>query len=273
MALWTPANLKVAPRVWWWGPDATFNGSNQVTSLPNRGSDGGTATISLLPTRGTAMNSLDTIKFNVSGQYVSFSVGAISSGVIVTMIFAKALSVSGAGQGYIGRGWGTPGGPTSTDGTAGYIATTGASNSYHAGDGFGGAQAPQFGTSADVFADTTDPHSLLAQLGATNAAWKDGAAVTISGSVTGAFPDPGAATWIFGSTGTSGEFANADILTEMLFDYVPTQDEIDKVVGWAHWQAASTSTLSAGFAFKNAAPTIGDAPILYRNPMQHMLVR
>jgi hypothetical protein len=245
MALWTPADLAVPPRVWWNGDAAVFSGSN-LSSWANSGSEGGSATIGGTPTQAT-LNSLNGVAFDAAGEKVSLTVGSWgSSGVMQFFEVSDPISFPSGVEGAMHRGT-----PATNSGLTLNINDV---EIYSASQGF--AQGPVIHSAG---LPNADPYFLFGSNGTTQAIYLNGTAATLTGdTVSGTFPNLGSASWDFGE-GWDPANQNGANFQRLLFDYALSTVDRQKLEGWAAWKYGLAALLPGDHPYKSAAPTTGYA--------------
>lgn len=240
--LWSPANLATPPRVWWDGDRAVF-ANGVLVAWPNRGSEGGLATIGGSPTRAT-VNGLNGGQFDASGEKYSLTVGQWgTSGVQHSFaVFDQIAQTSGL-EGLFHRG--APGPTTGVTMMSTSLAI------YLAGEGY--SQGPAHGSPAV----SLNPVIVAACNGTTQSTYVNGIAQTLDSPTAGTFPNYASATYDYGESWDGGAgVLNGSVEQLMQFDYVLSADDRQKLEGWAAWKYGLEADLLGGHPYAGAAPTL-----------------
>lgn len=254
MALWTPANLSVAPRMWLNGDNAVFSGSN-LSSIANSGSEGGSFVLGSVPTKQTT-NSLNGILLTGTSQYLSLTMGAFSSGAIHIFALVNLNSRAGINTGLLRR----------------YDLFTDHCIDFQPdGDEFGGQNlfGDEYGSGTPVpgiagypgaSLGVGTPGSVQGGLGATTNTYRLNGTNIAGGmtSTTGALEPGASTTWYVGQEwGGMGTRFEGAVYQLLVLDYQPTLADLQRLEGWAHWKYGVQAALPGGHPYAGAAPTTG----------------
>lgn len=239
MALWTPANLAKPPVLTLDARQAVWAGSDLV-SVP------GFDLVTGPPTKGTAQNGIDPIRFDANGEFIEDQTTELRTGSALFYFWVGKMIVTTSDQGLFNRNWNAP-----TGGFVGYIRTVGLGTLTvgNLNDG------PRFQTSVNAINDT-NWHSQAALLGVVNGLWIDGTAVTITTSITCAQEplSPGKIEVGRGNTNSLSETANSDFGILLILDYEPTNVEHRLIEGWGHHAYGIQASLPPGHPYLTTAP-------------------
>lgn len=261
-ALWSPEIFAVQPIAWISAPLSVWNGNN-LQSYPGFALSG-------TPTKGTPQNGIDPIRMDAVAEALT-KVFAHTSGTLYYFWVGKRIAVDSLDRTLFCRGpWVATGAIAAFLASPGTVhgGTRGPQWSYHSGNGYTGLTStgtnpPWFcaAGSANLINDT-NWHSQEGRLGATNGLWKDGVAAALEDNTSGALPSYPSAVWNFGRTDATafGASSNADTGELLIFDYMPTVSDQQKLQGWAHHRYGIQASLPAGHPYLTRAPLISDSP-------------
>jgi hypothetical protein len=254
--LWDLTNLIVQPRISLDVENAVWSGSS-LSSITAGGSDGGAMSVNGTPTKGTASNGYDPIRVGSTGQFLSRTLAAWSSGKLSIFWFGHLNTI--AINGLVNFNWNSSN--VSGPGGVFYPAISGAFLLGIFNRTAGVDSAPYYSTSqTGNVVDTVNNHSLYTQAGATDSVILDGIAVALASS--GSFPNtPGAVpnyqsgAWQF-LQGFDGEGFDGDSFSLLIFDDVLGTTELQKLEGWAWWKfTGGGAGLPSDHPYKNMPPT------------------
>jgi hypothetical protein len=257
VALWTPANLAVAPKVWWDGDQAVFSGSN-LSAWANTGAFGGSASVHGPPTKAAALNGHNGVTAAGTAQNLTQSMAFGASGAMFAFAVANlSETAGGATHGLFSDGNGV----VPTGSVAVYLSVGDPGGGIFAGaNGYGGS--PNLGGFPATFAAGARLHGI--QLGSTNGHWVDGAPQALSDDAPAAVPTYSTpSTWVYldSFNPNSGEQLNGSLYQFLLLDYFPTAAERQRLEGWAAWQYGLQANLPGGHPFSSAAPQVYSLPV------------
>jgi hypothetical protein len=254
MALWTPSDLAVPPKLRVSATNAVWSGSN-LTSIANLGADGGSATIgSAGVVKGATVGSYSSLQFRADNSNLSFTLSAISQTANVSVFSLYEQASTGRFACGLFRG---PGNWRSNSVIGCYPSTTG-NGTLNLGRGYGGSlnQVPAYNMGSNPLAFNW--HIDGYQLGTTNLLRRDGEELTITNNFAGAqtaLNSDGQPNTYFVGCVSATEYLDGDLLECMFFDYFLTQNEWQRMEGWASWSYfGDGDLLPEGHPYKDAAP-------------------
>ena len=256
MALWTPADLSVAPRVILDGSTVAWSGSNFGTTA-NPGSFGTDIVASSgTVTKGAQLNGYDTLAFSGSNSLQTNAGHSWTGNPVVFAVFAASRSA-----GLIGINFG----PSSTAGWTIYPKAY-FSDTWH-GHTANLDDLVFWGSGTDLIVHTmattpiganTNHHILLARSGSSNLVKVDGTDETEAGrSTAGTAVSFSGTVMYLGAGGFNTEYLIGTIAYIAVLDPATSADEILRLEGWAAHKYGLTANLPAGHPYKSAAPTTG----------------
>lgn len=244
MALWTPANLAVPPRIWRSSSTANlpvFSGTT-LTSWANSGSEAGTASVSGSPQKAT-LNGINGVA--LTGSAVVSQVCGLwgTSGVQFTFSVLRPGSVAG------NEGLVHVGSPTAISG----LTINCGVELYCASQGF--VLGPILAKSTGAGLAVGVPAALELLVGTGQTGWLTGTAITgFDGDTTaGTFPNI-AGTYVIGE-GWDPVSLTGDLFEFLNLDYVPVTLDRQRLEGWAAWAYGFEADLPSGHPFEFAPPT------------------
>lgn len=270
MAPWTPANLSVAPRLVMDGEAVPWSGSNFATTT-NSGSIGGTwGAVTGTVVKGSLLNGFNTLSFNGT-RNLKTSLTATWSGD--TCFFAVLQNVVATDGGLCGHswpfatsGWAVYPRMANAGGTAPYAWATGDTLIFGSGSDISTPGSGNWAIATTPLASGSGPHIFVGRAGVTGLQRMDGTVETepartnskLSTTDTGPLIDHYlGSTWeIAHGAPEYGNFQLAYYLAGTGF----TDDDIERLEGWAAHRFALTSLLPAGHPYKSVAPTTGTDP-------------
>lgn len=216
-AFFNPMGILGGPIGWADQRDAVWNGSNQLTSIVNRGTAGGSFAITGVPVKGQTIRGGSSIR-TTSGQYLTITLPSFSSGSM-SYFWYGALNTVAGDNGIFSVNW--SGGPNAK---AIYVNATGGAFNFGNGFPIDAGHAPGFQSSGNV--SDTALHTVAGVLGPTNAHYIDKASQGFVSQFGGTFPTASLA-WVFLTAFLTGENVEGDTFGLMMFDGALTQSNVD----------------------------------------------
>jgi hypothetical protein len=271
MAPWTPANLSVAPRLVMDGEAVPWSGSNYATTT-NSGSIGGTwdareGTV----VKGSLLNSFNTLSFNGT-RNLKLSIQANWTGdACFFAVLQNVVAVDGAlaahGWPHTTSGWVVYPRMASAGGDVGYPWSAGDTLVFGSGSDISTPPNGNWTIATTPLASGSAAHIFVGRAGVTGLVRTDGTVETeparttnrAAAADTAPFPDYfiGSSWEVAHGSPEYGNFQLAYLCVGVGF----TDDDIERLEGWAAWRYNLVSLLPAGHTYKSAAPTIGVSSI------------
>lgn len=272
MALWTPANLAITPKVILDPSVASWSGSNWG-STANIGTGGGNIVASTgTPVKGTKLNGLDTVLFNNNSLTLASQNWTAGADLVIFAILNCTDHVNG--NGLFAMGWdfataqaGMVFYPRAmTSGTVSPTTDTWAIDDVLSfSQGFGdGAGAFGYMIISQPFVDSAY-HIMSYRSGATRYFSFDGTLTTPSGSSASTPVVQTNVPMYFGESHGSNVFGEQLAGTVAYLAVIPgnvTTSEYQKLEGWGAWKYGLVSKLPVAHPYKNFAPFLSYDPLM-----------
>jgi hypothetical protein len=271
MALWTPANLSVAPRLVMDGEAVPWSGSNYATTA-NSGSIGGNwNALQGTVVKGSLLNAFNTLSFDGT-RNLKLSVQAAWSGD--ACFFAVLQNVVAVDGGLVSHDWPWPSSGwtvyprmANAGGASGYTWSAGDTLVFGSGSDISTPGNGNWTIATTPLASGSAAHIFVGRAGVTGLVRTDGTIETEPARTTNratAVDTGPRLDYYLGSTSevayNAPEYGNFQ-LAYLCVGVGFTDDDIERLEGWAAWRYNLVSLLPAGHTYKSAAPTFGVSSI------------